>query len=921
MALSSAAKSIKARSTNLGRYKAPSRPSAPSRSGGGSGGGSSAPRNPIIEKALREGSKSGGKIGDISGGVKADVSVKPQPTSRAEAFSLAARARFNITETPTGELRAEGGGGRQIAIAPSGEHIIAPTKSATLRPELARVYKPRAVEQPSPPAETRYVKLAEYPYGEAQSKSISQVNWEQYEKKKFERMVYYPYGEEFQKKPSEPKITPRGLAGLDVRVSEKKILTAFGGGFRLKDVGTSLGKQYDITQEKITTYYPKWTQPYFKTQVALAKGLVTEPFKKPVTVGGAYALSALGTPIISGAKYGAVRLAGAVPATKAAAPFLKGMGIGAQVALGGGYAVSSGARIAAQPDYYKRVEATGGLISTEVIPFAAGAKLGKRLAYPIEYRTSFEKGFQALPKARQAKIRAEFKAYKAQYKIYKGKGLLKEPRKFPFEKIEVLSGEAAFKGKPIGKGMELHHLKSGKTVKITRAEHIKAHRLMGDLPPKTAGARASRKWFIENVNKIKAIGGSGAMQAQLKSTKGLREIGDIDVYTSFANRGTLAKSYAKALRQAGLPARTFGSKVKTIGRGGKYTAKVAEFQPYKPTFKGISGMGNIRTIASPLKPYSSSITYTKEGLPIISQKVLLGRKLYGGFEVGVSKAGVASISRYTKDIPDFRKYIAAQKRGALTLGQDIRTTGAKTKDFFKPIISSKKSQLFLPTRISKPSTITKTTTTPKGLNIRGYSPTYREIGGKSLRGRGVFSYKLLPAAKSITPVFPYKPVSVKPKAPAAPYKIPPVTPSRAVPYKPIKTAPKPPAPYKPIPTKPTTPIPYKPIPTKPPKTPPYRPVPTKPRPPAPYTPLPSKPTPYPYKPSNIRPPPPTKIAPPKLPKTKPSKKFKLDTSRLVPFAPKYFASVEATFFGIKGTKPTERALATGLAFRPIVKGG
>jgi len=43
------------------------------------------------------------------------------------------------------------------------------------------------------------------------------------------------------------------------------------------------------------------------------------------------------------------------------------------------------------------------------------------------------------------------------------------------------------------------------------------------------------------------------------------------------------------------------------------------------------------------------------------------------------------------------------------------------------------------------------------------------------------------------------------------------------------------------------------------------------------------------------------------------------SSKKVKFKPKYFASVEATAFGIKGKKPSKRELEMGLDIRPMVK--
>jgi hypothetical protein len=42
--------------------------------------------------------------------------------------------------------------------------------------------------------------------------------------------------------------------------------------------------------------------------------------------------------------------------------------------------------------------------------------------------------------------------------------------------------------------------------------------------------------------------------------------------------------------------------------------------------------------------------------------------------------------------------------------------------------------------------------------------------------------------------------------------------------------------------------------------------------------------------------------------------------RNVKFKPKYFASIEATAFGITGKKPGKGELMTGLNIRPMVRG-
>ncbi len=65
----------------------------------------------------------------------------------------------------------------------------------------------------------------------------------------------------------------------------------------------------------------------------------------------------------------------------------------------------------------------------------------------------------------------------------------------------------------------------------------------------------------------------------------------------------------------------------------------------------------------------------------------------------------------------------------------------------------------------------------------------------------------------------------------------------------------------------------------------------------------------------------TTITPPPilLPPKRRSKQKRKGEEQLVSFNPKYFASVEATVFKIKGKMPTARELATGLNIRPMVK--
>ncbi|GAG75834.1 unnamed protein product, partial [marine sediment metagenome] len=127
------------------------------------------------------------------------------------------------------------------------------------------------------------------------------------------------------------------------------------------------------------------------------RGLYTGLRKKPITMAGAFAVSAFGTPLISGAKYGVVRLAGAIPKLKKAAPLAKGVAWTSGITLAGAYGVSVGKRILLAPGRFEKGRVSGEIIATEGAPFVGGISAGKRLAFPIEYRVGFEKGLQALP--------------------------------------------------------------------------------------------------------------------------------------------------------------------------------------------------------------------------------------------------------------------------------------------------------------------------------------------------------------------------------------------------------------------------------------------------------------------------------------------------------------------------------------------
>jgi hypothetical protein len=146
-------------------------------------------KNPIIERALTQGSKSGGIIGDISGGTGATVSVKsssrgsstnsketttPQ-TVTAEEFErikqneMNARVQSTIQTQENLQAKQLGTDARKVTVTSYGDIVKAPT-SATVREDLIR----SNIVEAQPKQD--FVKQAEYPYGKQNQKvSVSQL--------------------------------------------------------------------------------------------------------------------------------------------------------------------------------------------------------------------------------------------------------------------------------------------------------------------------------------------------------------------------------------------------------------------------------------------------------------------------------------------------------------------------------------------------------------------------------------------------------------------------------------------------------------------------------------------------------------------------------------------------------------------------
>lgn len=328
-------------------------------------------------------------------------------------------------------------------------------------------------------------------------------------------------------------------------------------------------------------------------------GYVGELRRKPVETGlttAAFFVLPVG---LSAAEYGLVNL-GRIAAIKPAVSFtLKAAEVSSpwiNRALLGAYSVDVAARTLTSktPAY-----TLGAISSTEITPMAAGLKLGARIAFPIQYKTTFEKGLQALPEPKQTRAREEFKFLKLQLAQIKT-------------------------GKTVPTELNLQNVESG-----------------------TPKAREITRQFLIQYKKDIIVGGSVSQKFQLSDTSKLRPSGDIDVYGK-----NLAKQLAKQLRMGGVSARTVGNKVYVTGESG-ISSKFIEFNPKSKLYQ------NIATVSNPFVPEYLKLVETPEGIKIPKLEFQAARKLYGGFETETDILGRVSMPRYSKDIPDYRALVSS----------------------------------------------------------------------------------------------------------------------------------------------------------------------------------------------------------------------------------------------------------------------
>lgn len=552
-------------------------------------------------------------------------------------------------------------------------------------------------------------------------------------------------------------------------------------------------------------------------------GFYTGVREKPVTTAASFALSAFGEPAIAAAEFGLVKLAATSANAAKVVKFLQVSGKVAGYGLLGYYGVSKTIEVAREPDIFSKGFKVGEISSTEIVPFAGGVPLGRRLSYPIQYRTSFEKGLQALPAKRQGQLRAEFKQLKG--RLWEVRAGQTGPGEINFQLVES--------GTPTARD-------------ITRNFLIR-----------------NRKDFV--------LGGSLAQKPQVRDISKLRPSGDIDIYSA---RTDLARLLSRELRAGGVSARTRGSKVYVTSEAGA-SSKFIEFNPMEKLNL------NLATVMNPFLPRGTAFRETPEGIRIVRLRYQAARKLYGGFEVEVDTLGRARMGRYSKDIPDYKNILEA-----------VGYQRPEGRDLFG--FQSRRAQFALPDIAIAPA---------KSLNIpEDFTGTGGRRGQLRLPERGV-SYGYRNAAfDDLLAVLPYKTVAPKtrryavlsPKGrgyagvPSFNYRQTPVSPGDVF---------GPEAPYKQVPGAPKTPG-------------------------APYGGKKRTIEPVrfnfsrPYKTREFEPPLPP---PPRFElfvfKAKIDLKKELIPEENIKFSPRYFPSIEAEVFRIKGRKP--RGILTGLELRPI----
>jgi len=335
-----------------------------------------------------------------------------------------------------------------------------------------------------------------------------------------------------------------------------------------------------------------------------------EPLKLGAEVGTVW----LGGWALKGGELGVLKLAGRYPKLGGVSKFYRSGEEFLGPAVLTKYGFDVGREVVSVGGAVDRGEVVGRELVSGV-GFYGGGRLAGRFSKTTQTRIELEEGFQSLPggyaSGKQGRVRSEFRELKKTVGEIRG---VRKAGALPFENVEHLSPEA---------------------VPVIRA-------------------------FVRRYKDVLVVGGSLSSKVQypVSLRGGLRASSDVDIYSDVPG---LAKELQVEFKRAGVQSYGRGDKIWIKGYG-----KAVEFHALTKAGGIRAGLGlplegTIGTVKSGWLPFRSAFVRSEEGVLVTKLKYQAQRKLYGGFEVEVSKSGRVGMPRYSKDIPDYRELLGASR--------------------------------------------------------------------------------------------------------------------------------------------------------------------------------------------------------------------------------------------------------------------
>lgn len=466
--------------------------------------------------------------------------------------------------------------------------------------------------------------------------------------------------------------------------------------------------------------------------------------EKPATTGAFFSLTALGTPIISGVRYGALRYTPWLVNGRYVAPVWTGTGY-AFKALPYAYGGVKAYEISQQPNTAMKFQKFGEIMTSEIAPMLAGGYIGGKLATPIEQRIALEKSIQRMgtrpikkgknkgmwtdgkkifseAEATKFADKSKIKEFRELYKNIQKVDKFRVPtRNYNYDELEAfrksgninrltkaqqnyINKKDWFKGKyhhtdKNGVIWEAHHIKGGKTIEIIpRYQHKLIHAieegriadvrkikqiintLNKGLKPNQTAGGKALKEWFAK-NPDAIIGGSGVNRAQIHKSQLAKAKLPQDLDPYFAN--SKMKSSIKSISDALNKA---GYKTKITSGG--LELRVLKDGTYVHLMKAHdwerfqSMIGEAQGFKGAM-PKSFGTVKAPDGSRLLDLKLQAQRQLIRATLQGQSQYDIQKAWKQYYDIMKNADYIANLERAGKFFGR------GKVKKFFEEITPSK----------------------------------------------------------------------------------------------------------------------------------------------------------------------------------------------------------------------------------------